>query len=351
VLNILLCAAVIIALPAATPKEFKNSASYALGNFTNLNGWPDGYAFILSFLAPLWTIGAFDSSVHISEEATNARTAVPFAIISSAVVACILGWGINMALVFNMGKDLEGILSSPIGQPLATIFFNSFGKVGTLVLWSFLVIVQFMMGTSILLASSRQTFAFARDGGLPFSRIIYRINPYTKTPVNGVWIAAFTALCLGLLAFAGASAITAIFALGIAGQYCAYSIPIVSRFIFKNNFKPGPFYLGKFSFVVAAIAVSWMWFTTVVFFFPATPGATAAEMNYTVVVLGGVLTFAVVYYFFPKYGGIHWFEGPVGRIRLEQGELEDERRERRGSIGSIDKKMENVSEEKQIVRD
>lgn len=26
-----------------------------------------------------------------------------------------------MALVFNMGKDLEGILSSPIGQPLATV--------------------------------------------------------------------------------------------------------------------------------------------------------------------------------------------------------------------------------------
>jgi hypothetical protein len=22
-----------------------------------VNGWPDGYAFILSFLAPLWTIG------------------------------------------------------------------------------------------------------------------------------------------------------------------------------------------------------------------------------------------------------------------------------------------------------
>ena len=30
-----LCLAVIIGLPAATPKEYKNSASYALGNFTN----------------------------------------------------------------------------------------------------------------------------------------------------------------------------------------------------------------------------------------------------------------------------------------------------------------------------
>lgn len=29
--------------------------------------------------------------------------------------------GMNMALVFNMGTDLETILSNPIGQPLATV--------------------------------------------------------------------------------------------------------------------------------------------------------------------------------------------------------------------------------------
>jgi len=68
-----LCVAVTIALPAATPAEYKNSASYALGGFTNresrqdhtghalkftfpVDGWPNGYAFVLSFLAPLWTI-------------------------------------------------------------------------------------------------------------------------------------------------------------------------------------------------------------------------------------------------------------------------------------------------------
>ena len=90
-----------------------NDASFALGNFTNLNGWPAGYAFILSFLAPLWTIckflpdtrgeevlivldaylGSFDSSVHISEEAANAATAVPWAIVGAISVAGILGWG------------------------------------------------------------------------------------------------------------------------------------------------------------------------------------------------------------------------------------------------------------------
>lgn len=76
-----------------------------------VNGWPTGYAFILSFLAPLWTIcrylsiaisfdsyifiGGFDSSVHISEEATNAAIAVPWAIVSAIGIAGILGTGVN----------------------------------------------------------------------------------------------------------------------------------------------------------------------------------------------------------------------------------------------------------------
>ena len=95
-----------------------------------------------------------------------------------------------------------------------------------------------------MIASSRQTFAFSRDGALPGSKYLYRINSITGTPVNCVWFGAFVGYLLGLLAFAGQAAIGAIFSLGVAAQYTAYTIPIASRFIFKNDFKPGPFSLG-----------------------------------------------------------------------------------------------------------
>ncbi|KAG1718840.1 amino acid permease-domain-containing protein [Suillus lakei] len=203
----------------------QRNASYAPGNFTNLNGWPDGCTFILSFLAPSWTIGAFDSSVHISEESSNAATAVPWALVSAIGIAGILGWAINVSLTFCMGTDMDSLLSSPIGQPMAQIFFNSFGQTGTLALWSFVVLVQYMMGSSMVLASSRQTFAFARDGALPFSSYLYRMNGFTKTPVNTVWFVAVISIILSMLSFAGPQAINAIFAL-------------------SNNFKPGPFDLG-----------------------------------------------------------------------------------------------------------
>ena len=70
--------------------------------------------------------------------------------------------------------------------------------------------------------------------------------PRTQTPVNAVWASALVALALGLLAFAGPTADSAIFSLAIAGQYTAYAIPIACRFLGGRPWAPGPFSLGRY---------------------------------------------------------------------------------------------------------
>ncbi|KAJ8594353.1 amino acid transporter [Rhizopogon salebrosus TDB-379] len=326
--NLSLCLIVIIALPIATPSEYRNTANFALGGFTNLNGWPSGLAFILSLTTPLWTIAGYDCSVHMSEEASNADVAIPWAITSSIATSAILGFGINIVLAFCMGTDLSSIISGPTSQPMAQILYNSLGQTGALVVWCLLIIAQYMVGSNSLLVGSRQTFAFARDGALPFSRNLYRINRYTNTPVNTVWFDAIVALVIGLLAFASTQAIEAVFTIAITASYISYITPISARFLFKNDFKPGPFNLGKLVslFPVAATAVLWMLFMIVIFLFPATPQITAQEMNYTVVVLGGFMSIAVGWYYFPVYGGVHWFNGPVANITVTTGTLRQKRR-------------------------
>ena len=113
-----------------------------------------------------------------------------------------------------------------------------------------------------------------------------------------------------MLAFAGPAAISAIFSLVVAGQYVAYSIPIASRFFGGQEFVPGPFYLGRWGLPVAIVALTWMAFSVIILIFPALTGPTAADMNYTVAVLGGWIILCVIYYYFPRYGGVHWFTGP-----------------------------------------
>jgi amino acid permease (GABA permease) len=342
--NLCLCFIVIIALPIATPPQYRNGASFALGSFINLAGWPSGFAFILSFMAPLYSIGGYDASVHMSEEASNAATAIPLAIISSIAVSVVLGWGINVSLAFCMGTDLENVLNSPIGQPMAQILYNSLGQRGALALWCLIISTLYIVTSNSLLVGSRQTFAFARDGALPFSRYLYRINDYTKTPVNTVWFDTAFVLIVGLLAFVSTAAINAVFTIGLTASYVSYITPITTRFAFKNDFKPGPFHLGKLSFPVAAIAVSSMVFMIIVFFFPSTPQTTAQEMNYTVVVLGGYMTLAIFWYYCPVYGGVHWFNGPIANLTpsMEDGRkdgnsvAEKEQRDAELSVSVVD---------------
>jgi hypothetical protein len=51
-----------------------------------------------------------------------------------------------------------------------------------------------------------------------------------------------------------------------------------------------------------------------VFLFPSTPHPGVSDMNYTIVVLGGVLALSIFWYYLPNYGGVHWFTGPVRTI-------------------------------------
>lgn len=59
-----------------------------------------------------------------------------------------------------MGTDMDSIMNSPIGQPMAEIFFNSFGQKGTLALWSIVVLVQYVP-LLLPLTSRRLTSYFA----------------------------------------------------------------------------------------------------------------------------------------------------------------------------------------------
>jgi hypothetical protein len=78
--------------------------------------------------------------VHISEEARNANIAIPYGILFATLSGVALGWGkslyfalppgcvirgylkgVNVALAFSMGTDLQNIVDNPIGQPMATV--------------------------------------------------------------------------------------------------------------------------------------------------------------------------------------------------------------------------------------
>ncbi|EPS37960.1 hypothetical protein H072_8318 [Dactylellina haptotyla CBS 200.50] len=306
--------AVIIALPAATPKEYINSASFVFKEFQNTGFWPNnGWAFMLSLLTPVWVVSGFESSATIAEEASNAARAVPFAMVSSLLIALVVGMGVVISIAFTMGSDVIAIVTSPLGQPMAQICLNSLGEKGAIAMLVFLWFTSICNCSMLLVAASRETFALARDGGLPFSSF-FRVLTTNKTPARAVLFCALVTLAEGLLMLVNTIAINSIFNLAIMGLYFAYTMPLVSRLIF-NEFKPGVWYLGpKLSYIFAVYSVVWMTFIFTLLLFPSYPNPDETQMNYAVAVLGFVLVFCLVYYYFPKYGGKTFFHGPVRTI-------------------------------------
>lgn len=82
IMNFVLIFATIIALPIGARNK-RNDGHYIFAQTENMTTWPTGWAFMLAWLSPIWTIGSFDSCVHMSEEAANA---------TKAVVCCNFAW-------------------------------------------------------------------------------------------------------------------------------------------------------------------------------------------------------------------------------------------------------------------
>jgi hypothetical protein len=87
-----------------------------------------------------------------------------------------------------------------------------------------------------------------------------------------------------------------------------------------------------------------MMFTSIICVMPTTKYTNAQDMNYTAAVLGGMFILSLIWYYFPVYGGVHWFEGPVpnvdGYVRRQWMAPKDVE-ERRG--GNVEQEKENIA--------
>ncbi|MCJ1251727.1 GABA-specific high-affinity permease [Trapelia coarctata] len=325
VMNFILIFATIIALPIGKAMN-RNDGAYIFATTANLTTWPTGWAFMLAWLSPIWTIGAFDSCVHMSEEAANATKAVPYGILMSIGSCWFFGFILVIVIAACMDPNLENILGSSFGQPMAQIYYDAIGKQGTLGLMSLLFVVQFLMGLSILVAASRQTWAFSRDGALPFSKFFRPISvTFGYIPLRAVWGCVFLAAVMGLLSLIAPAAAQALFSLAVAGNNLAWGTPIFCRIMWgQKKFQPGPFYTGdRLSVPIAWVAIVFLVFGMFLSMFPVGgPNPTPQTMNYTVVINCAVWFGALAYYYIAAR---KWFTGP--KITIDTDGLTEEQAE------------------------
>ena len=130
------------------------------------------------------------------------------------------------------------------------------------------IIYIYYRGGAVIVGSSRQTYAFARDGAMPCSKWLTKLST-SKVPANAVWFNIAFAVILGIPYLFSEVAYETIVSINTISANISYFIPIWLRITMaRKRFKTGPYNMGKLSIPCGVIACIWILFTSVLFILP-----------------------------------------------------------------------------------
>jgi amino acid transporter len=207
--------------------------------------------FFLGLLLPAYTITGFDASAHAAEETLRAAERVPLGIIRSVVVSSFFGWILLCAMILG-APDLEEAAHQ--GQDaFVWILRERLPELLCGPLLVGIVVAQYLCGLATVTSASRMLFAFARDGGVPYSEALRHINPTFRTPVLAIWVVALASVAFTIWTPAYET-ITAVCALLL---YISYVLPTaLGFFAWGRRWKSmGPWHLGMLYRPLALLAI------------------------------------------------------------------------------------------------
>ncbi|KAJ5152998.1 uncharacterized protein N7482_009476 [Penicillium canariense] len=306
----------ITVLACASPDY--NSAKFVFTDFINETGWPDGIAWLLGLLQGGLGVTGFDGVAHMIEEIPNAATEGPKIMIICVIIGTVTGTIFLVVLLFVAG-NINDIIESSAGPLLAILYNATSSKAGAICLLIFPLVCMLFATTAIMTTSSRMCYAFARDGGLPFSRFFARINPKLQVPLNSLVLNLILVIIFGCIFLGSSSAFNAIVSTSVVMLDLAYGIPIAINCLRGRNTLPErafvlPNWIG---WILNIVSLVYVILTTVLFLFPPYIPATGNNMNYSVVVCFIVFIVSTVTWIFD---GRKNYVGPRFEIEVLAGE-------------------------------
>ena len=319
-------AAIVILILIVVP-DTHQSASFVFTERINNSGYSSGFYWFLvlplGFLLTQYTITGFDASAHLSEETQGAADGAAKGIWRSIFYSAVGGYMLLLAFVFAV-QDPDKVTAG--GGAVDLIFGQSLPQS-----WHFIVLListagQLFCTTACLTSASRMTFAFSRDGAIPGSRWLSKVNAATRIPANAVIFVAVVGALITLPALIrvdinGAPvpvAFYAVVSVAVIGLYLAFLIPIYLRWRMGDTFVPGSWTLGNKYKWMNPIAVAEIAIICVYFILPFTPAAVPGNadfswkfVNYAPFLTIGTLVILLIWW---NVSAKKWFTGPKHTI-------------------------------------
>ena len=230
-------------------------------------------AALVAVLAPVYIFYGFESAGDIAEETKDAGRQIPKS------MRWALIWGGITSLVLTGAL----LLAMPKVNPIKTTFDGggvpyilgqlSSGMQDFLLL--LIIFAFFSCGTSVQGAGSRLAFSYGRDGALPASQWLSRVNARFRTPVNALLSGAVISLLFVFLVYyspsknvhiwfitypANVNALYALISFAVSGIYLSFLLTVVGVMIARSRgwVPEGSFRLGKWGWSVCLIAALYL---------------------------------------------------------------------------------------------
>jgi amino acid transporter len=290
-----------------------------LVTFDNFSGLPEGDAaiwprtdnvgwlFLLGLLLPAYTITGFDASAHTSEETIQASRNVPRGIVRSVAVSAVFGW-LMLAAVVSAAPDL-GAAAAQGANSFTAIVDAVAPQWCALTLYAGIVVAHYLCGLATLTSASRMCYAFARDGGLPFSHLLRRVSLTYRTPAIAIWCTA----TLTILFTVYTPVYSTIAAACVIFLYVSYLIPtVLGLFAYNRSWtKMGPWTIGGWYRPLAVLCVLGCGLLLVI-------GVQPPNEKNLWIIGGALAATALVWFGFER----HHFSGPPQGVMIERRQAE-----------------------------
>ncbi|RSL62995.1 hypothetical protein CEP53_004564 [Fusarium sp. AF-6] len=291
-----------------TKSKQKQSASTVFLEYTNQTGWNDGIAFLIGVGQQMFGFLGLDCASHVAEEMPNPARGVPRVMALTMIIGIITSAVWTVAFMFSAADYDAAIIHQ---SPITAICLQALGSdAAGLAVSSILLVLFFGGALACHVAAGRQTWAFARDNGMPYSHIIGQIHPTLKAPMNATILTGVFCVIYGLIYIGSSAAFTSFIGLLILGLNTTYVFPQALVLLYgRKNVLP-PKRPINFGFVLGLLvnlySVLLVMLYVVIFRFPTYLNTKASSMNYLSVVVVGVLIFILISWWVGKrrsYGG------------------------------------------------
>lgn len=227
-----------------------------------------------------------------------------------------------MAIVFLITylfaiDDLDAAINDPSGYPFLYVFKSAVSISGVNALTIIVLLIVSAANVNFGASTARQTFAFARDKGLPFSSWIAKVDQGKEIPANAILLSCTIAVLLSLINIGSETAFNAIISLQVVSLMftyaCSLSCVLYRRIRYPDLVPTARWSLGKWGPLVNAIGLVYTLFAFFWSFWPGSTAINAEDFNWSVVLFSGVFILSLIMYYIQ---GRKIYRGPVKQIRM-----------------------------------